>query len=68
MWVGPRGRASPVCLALCMHAALGILPAAHGGWILFVPILQMSSEGTERLGNLSRAAQLSGEAGIQKPS
>ena len=54
-----------MCLALCMHAALGILPAAHGGWILFVPILQMSSEGTECLGNLSRAAQLSGEAGIQ---
>lgn len=60
-----RGRASPVCSALCMHAALGILPAAHGRWILFVPILQMSSEGTVSLGNLSRAAQLGGEAGIQ---
>lgn len=54
-----------MCLALCMHAALGILPAAPGGWILFVPILQMSSEGTERLGNLSRVARLGGEAGIQ---
>lgn len=65
MRVCPRGRGSPVCSALCIRAALGILPAAHGRWILFVPILQMRSEGTASLGNLSRAAQLGGEAGIQ---
>ena len=29
MRVRPRGRASPVCSALCTHAALGILPASE---------------------------------------
>ena len=56
----------PLVPALCMRAAaLGILPATHWRWILFVRVLQMSSEGTESLSNLSRAAQLSGKARIQ---
>lgn len=56
----------PLVPAPRMHAAaLGILSATHWRWILFVRVLRMSSEGTESLSNLSRAAQLSGEARIQ---
>lgn len=59
----------PLVPALRMHAAaLGILSATHWRWILFVRVLRTSSEGTESLNNLSRAAQLSGKAKIQPGS